>query len=222
MNQYDKYDRCVKQWNDIFSKDPLNVPNKKETGNETFDKGLAWLTQDTVTVLDFGCGSGTILLLCSQYGTREHIGIDLSPQAVNNAKARAQKAPSGKFHFFCGGTEALKNIQDHSADAAVLSNIIDNLYPEDAYTVLTEMKRILKKGGKLLVKLNPYLTAKEIGENGIREIGKNVLDDGMILWNNTTEEWNSILGSRFHIEHYEDIYYREYNQYNRMYLLVNR
>ena len=86
---------------------------------------------------------------------------------------------------------------------------------------MTEIKRILKKNGRILLKLNPYLTAEQIKAWNIRVISGNLLDDGMILWNQTTEEWNDFLSARFQIVHYEDIYYEEHNQYNRMYLLVN-
>ena len=50
----------------------------------------------------------------------------------------------------------------------------------------------MKKGGKLLVKLNPYITDEQIEEYGIKKIGDNLLDDGMILWNNTNEMWINI------------------------------
>ena len=77
-------------------------------------------------------------------------------------------------------------------DSAILSNIIDNLYPDDAISVLEEIKRILKKNGKLLVKLNPFISDEQIEEYGIKKISGNLLDDGMILWNNTNEEWEDI------------------------------
>ena len=144
-----------------------------------------------------------------------------NPRAIQCAESGAKLAPQGDFRFVCGSLEALQRVETGSADAVVLSNIIDNLYPEDAAAVLTEIKRILKKNGRILLKLNPYLTAEQIKAWNIRVISGNLLDDGMILWNQTTEEWNDFLSARFQIVHYEDIYYEEHNQYNRMYLLVN-
>lgn len=105
-------------------------------------------------------------------------------------------------------------------DSAILSNIIDNLYPDDAICVLEEVRRILKKDGKLLVKLNPLITDDQIVACGIKKISDNLFDDGMLLWNNTNEEWDSILGSRYSIIDYKEIYYEEYDQINRMYLLT--
>lgn len=80
----------------------------------------------------------------------------------------------------------------------------------------------MKKGGKLLVKLNPYITDEQIEEYGIKKIGDNLLDDGMILWNNTNEMWISIFQKKYSIIRYEEIIYEEYVQMNRMYLLERR
>lgn len=216
----EKYDKCIELWNDIFSKKEVPLPSKKETGNVEFDKGLKWLTTDVSSVLDFGCGNGTALFLCNKYGTSTHIGIDLSSQAIKRAVERSKMVEKGDFRFICGGIEELKEIEDQSMDSAILSNIIDNLYPDDAICVLEEVRRILKKDGKLLVKLNPLITDDQIVACGIKKISDNLFDDGMLLWNNTNEEWDSILGSRYSIIDYKEIYYEEYDQINRMYLLT--
>lgn len=215
-----KYDKCIELWDDIFSKQESVLPKKKESGNVEFDKGLAWLTDNALSVLDFGCGSGAALFLCNKYGTDTHIGIDLSSQAIKSAIEKSKMIENGNFQFLCGGIEALKGIQDESMDSAILSNIIDNLYPDDAISVLEEIKRILKKNGKLLVKLNPFISDEQIEEYGIKKISGNLLDDGMVLWNNTNEEWEDILGARYSISDYVEIYYEEYGQINRMYLLT--
>ncbi|WP_147345388.1 MULTISPECIES: hypothetical protein [unclassified Roseburia] len=72
------------------------------------------------------------------------------------------------------------------------------------------------------MKLNPYITDEQIEEYGIKKIGDNLLDDGMILWNNTNEMWISIFQKKYSIIRYEEIIYEEYAQMNRMYLLERR
>jgi len=47
----------------------------------------------------------------------------------------------------------------------------------------------------------------------------NLLDDGLLLWNNTTEAWRKILERYFRIERYEEIYYPEHEQTNRLFLV---
>lgn len=217
----DKYNKCIEKWNEIFKNDSLNIPDKKESRNNVFDRGVEWLTEDTKVILDFGCGSGTVLFLCSFYETEVHIGIDLSEQAIKNANFRSEKVSKGKYNFVCGGVESLRDIKNASVDAVVLSNIIDNLYPDDTICVLREINRIVRPNGKILIKLNPYLNSDQIEKYKITVIQDNVLDDGMILWNNTTEEWTTIINEYFYIEKYEDIYYKEHEQYNRMFLVKN-
>lgn len=50
----------------------------------------------------------------------------------------------------------------------------------------------------------------------------NLLDDGLLLWNNTNDEWENIFASRFSMIRYTEIYYEEYEQSNRMYLLIKQ
>ena len=47
----DKYDKCVKQWNDIFSKAVPEVPTSQSIGNETLDKGIEWVCDSTKVFL---------------------------------------------------------------------------------------------------------------------------------------------------------------------------
>ena len=79
-----------------------------------------------------------------------------------------------------------------------------------------------KRNGKLLVKLNPYITDRQKEEYGIKTVSGNLLDDGLLLWNNTNDEWENILSSRFSMIRYTEIYYEEYEQSNRMYLLTKQ
>lgn len=216
-----KYDHCIEKWNAIFAKEQPGAPLKAAgTGNEVFDQGLQWLCSGSKSVLDFGCGSGTLLFKCALQGTQEHIGIDLSKQGIENAQKRqTQEKPDGSFRFICGGIEKMKDISSNSIDAVILSNIIDNLYPEDAVTLLSEVHRVLRVNGKALVKLNPYITDEQIKEWGIKIIKDNLLDDGFILWNNTTAQWAEFLTENLKLHKYQEIYYPEYEQTNRMFLL---
>lgn len=84
----DRYKKTVSHWNKIFKNEEPHVPHNRETGNEDFDRSLSWLTDGADSVLDFGCASGTLLFLCHQYGTTNHIGIDLSPRPSQTPRKR--------------------------------------------------------------------------------------------------------------------------------------
>lgn len=217
-----KYDKCINQWNNIFSKGVTNTPIKSSSGNETLDKGVRWICNGTEKILDFGCGNGTMLFLCAANGTKYNIGIDLSEKGIEFAKKRVEQMTQGEFHFIQGGIDKLKKIDNLDVDAVILSNIIDNLYPDDAEILMSEVERVLKESGKVLVKLNPYLSTEQISEWNIEVIKDNLLDDGLILWNNTTDQWVKFFERKFDIKQYEEIYYPEYEQYNRMFWLVKK
>lgn len=218
-----KYDDIAAFWDGVFQRaDDTAVPASSDSGNEGFDQGLRWLCTGAGTVLDFGCGNGTVLFLCALHGTREHIGIDLSDKAIQSARARCKHMKTGAFRFLCGGIDALSRIADGSVHAVVLSNIIDNLYPSDAETLLAEVNRILTKSGKVFVKLNPYLTESDIEAWHIKVLENNVLDDGLLLWNNTTEQWENLFKGYFAVFRQYDIYYKEPGQSNRVFLLTKR
>lgn len=217
-----KYDKCRLQWNEVFSRSETPAPTAPTFGNKILDDGLTWLCNGTDTILDFGCGNGTMLLLCALNGTTNHIGIDLSESAIESAKKRSTEMTVGKFLFSQGGIEYLQNIDSTSIDAVILSNIVDNLYPEDAEILMNNVNRILNKNGKILVKLNPYITEEQIKDWNIKVIKDNLLDDGLILWNNTTVQWENFFKKDFIINQYEDIYYPDHDQYNRMFLLCKK
>ena len=218
----DRYARCIAVWDDIFSKQAAIFPKAKETGVAALDEGLRWLTCGSSSVLDFGCGNGTLLCFCSLYGTKTHVGVDLSPKAIESAAVRSKLAPSGEFTFLCGGTELLKTLPAASMDGAILSNILDNLYPADARFALSELARILRPGGKLLVKLNAFLTDEQASQWNLRRIEGNLFDDGLLLWNNTDAEWEALFAPRFSVVRRAEVLFEGQEQPNRLFGLVNQ
>ena len=217
-----EYAKCIGFWNEVFAQEVPVFPKAAKTGIEEFDAGIAWLADGSESVVDFGCGNGTLLFICRNLGTKTHIGIDLSEQAIKSAVERSRAVQNENFSFINGGTEQLKRIADNSVDAAILSNILDNLYPDDAVSALDEIHRLLKSGGKLLVKLNPFLSEKQIKEWNIKTIEGNLLDDGLLLWNNTDAEWERLFKEKFSTVAKKEIYYKEAEQTNRMYLLLKK
>ncbi len=219
LEQNERYRRCTAFRDGIFAKETPVPADRMAPDAGPLEDALSWLCERAVSVLDFGCGNGTLLLQCRLHGTQAHLGVDLSEAGIRNAKAACAACPEGEFRFVCGGVETLRDVPSDSFDAAVLSNILDNLYPQDARAVLRETRRVLRPGGRLLVKLNPYLTEEQIRAWKISVIEGNLLDDGLLLWNNTTEEWDAILGALFDLHAYREIDYPEHDQTNRVYLL---
>ncbi|NMB08478.1 MAG: class I SAM-dependent methyltransferase [Tissierellia bacterium] len=215
------YDRNINYWDDVFSKADINPITSKSIGHDDLDKALDWLCEDSDSILDFGCGSGAWLFKCHLRGTKFHRGIDISKEGIEVARKIQKESEKENFTFTVGGVEILETISKDSFDGVILSNIIDNLIPLDAIKALAEVKRILKKHGKVLIKFNPFLTEDQIKEWDIKIIEDNFLDDGLFLWNQTAEEWTKLLKNYFSIVKYKDIYYPKHDQYNRLFLLCN-
>lgn len=215
------YERNTNYWNEVFKDANGKKIIDKSIGHEDVDLALDWLCEGTSSVLDFGCGNGVWLFKCFLRGTKEHIGIDISHEGIRVAKEMQKMMDQGDFTFTVGGVEALEGIPSNSVDGILLSNIIDNLIPSDTIKVLTEVKRILKPNGKILIKTNPFITEDKIKEWNIKIIDGNFLDDGLFLWNQTTEEWEKLFSNYFTIKSYKEIYYPKYDQYNRLFLLCN-
>lgn len=100
------------------------------------------------TVLDLGCGGGfDCFLAARQVGdTGKIIGVDMTPEMIDKARANAKKSDYGNVEFRLGEIENLP-VADDSIDV-ILSNCVINLSPDKA-RVLAEAYRVLRKGGRL-------------------------------------------------------------------------
>lgn len=102
------------------------------------------------TVIDLGSGAGFDSFLCARrVGPTGHvIGIDMTPEMIENAKKNAQKIGATNVEFRQGFIEDVP-VADKRADV-VISNCVVNL-PPDKPKVLSEAFRVLKPGGRLRI-----------------------------------------------------------------------
>ena len=105
-------------------------------------------------LLDIGCGSGSLVFKSKTMAKYEEIyGIDISPSRIKEAKKQAiEKFGDVKnIHFSCCNVNARVDFPDGMFDAVTCIAVIEHIF--DPYYVISEIHRVLKKGGIFIVEV---------------------------------------------------------------------
>ncbi len=102
-------------------------------------------------ILDAGCGEGQLLRKISQLNRGELYGIDITPVAIESAKERV----SG-VHFSLSDLGKVE-YPDNFFDVVICTEVIEHI--PDYRKTIEELKRVLKKGGLLILTFPNELVA---------------------------------------------------------------
>lgn len=102
------------------------------------------------TVLDLGSGAGLDAFLAAKKvgPSGRVIGVDMTPEMVEKARANSEKGEYSNVEFRLGEIEHLP-LPDSSVDV-IISNCVINLSP-DKQQAYSEAYRVLRPGGRMLI-----------------------------------------------------------------------
>ena len=107
--------------------------------------------QDGMTVLEAGVGTGRFLEWSVQSNPDgRNIGIELSMEMLTRAHKRLRNIKSGSYQLIQGDIIALP-IQRNGCDIIVSTFVFDLLSEEDHHPILSQMHKMLKPDGKLVL-----------------------------------------------------------------------
>jgi SAM-dependent methyltransferase len=109
---------------------------------------LRWIPPEAASLLDVGCNVGDLLAEASRrYPAMRLCGIDVNPEAVAKARARL---PSADLRVAEG--ESLP-FADASFDCVTCIEVLEHLPEDKRVAAVREMRRVLRPGGLLLLRV---------------------------------------------------------------------
>jgi len=146
-----------------------------------------WRLRGGETVIDLGCGSGTVLEYLPE--DIDYLGVDISENYVRAARQRF----SERGRFFLGSVGDFLNQDDQrkgTADVVLCNGLLHHLPDDEAIEVLELSKRIMKPDGRLVCLEATYLAHQT-------RISKWIVSTDRGRCVRSEQEWKDLLGRVF-------------------------
>lgn len=129
-----------------------------EKGEDTIANYLGYTNKKEMfegkTVLDIGCGAGGKSLYYITQGAKHVYGVDVVASYKEESEALAESLNlKDQFTFICADAKALP-YPDNSFDTIIMNDAMEHVAEPEA--VLSEVLRVLKKGGRVYINFPPY------------------------------------------------------------------
>jgi|SRR5256885_10313597 SAM-dependent methyltransferase len=138
-------------------------------------------------LIDVGCGSGRLAKPLAEYLTGNYLGIDVVPKLIDYARKLVNR-PDWRFEIAKGLTIPE---EDGKADMVSFFSVLTHLLHEESYVYLSEAKRVLKPGGKVVLSFLDFGVADHWGvfENNVRDIGASSNPLNVFIGPDMLREW---------------------------------
>jgi len=120
--------------------------NYFEVGNIEKDILISYGLKPYMSIVDYGCGSGRLAQALPIEYNLNYIGIDIIDDLLNYART---KSPLN--YKFIRHRELSIPLESESIDMICAFSLFTHLLHEESYIYIEDMKRVLKKGGKLIL-----------------------------------------------------------------------
>jgi ubiquinone/menaquinone biosynthesis C-methylase UbiE len=158
-------------------------------------------------ILDLGCGPGLWTSMFAEKVAPEGdvIGMDFAPELIDHAVSRREEQSfRDAIHYLLGSFYQIP-LREHSVDAIFLGNCCS--YVSDVVSLLTEMKRVTRTGGRVISKefddgatifhpVDPYLNAKVV--EGVSRTEGDGADPEVADDQPEDPKFNSFMGRKMH------------------------
>jgi len=216
------YELTVAYWDQVFEKMRPYNPQINLAQPELED-ALEWLAHDARNILDFGCGTGHMLLRLMHKGVLRGIGVDISNGAIFKANETARRyGMENRAFFLQGSLRCLHELEAAGFQGALLFNVLDNLLPDDAIDLIKHLHRLLAYRGRMLLKINGYEDPEEMDQHsGYHKVEKNLYLEktGLYFWNLSNEEIEDLLAPYFYVENMQLVHFPQYGIEERLFFL---
>lgn len=138
---------AVTHWNDLVDGYDAAFRND-DSQSRLLAAILAEVPTDAAHILDLGCGTGALTLLCERtFPKAAVVGLDAAPRMVDMARSNA--SGSQRVYFTEGTAASLEQFAPHSFDAIVSNFALHHLTNEEKRYCAREVFRLLPSGGRL-------------------------------------------------------------------------
>jgi cyclopropane fatty-acyl-phospholipid synthase-like methyltransferase len=100
-------------------------------------------------LLDIGCGSGKYSAIFSHRATV--VAIDFSIAAIEVSRETVEKYGVPRNVLLCQSFCQILPFKDSTFDKVLCIDLVEHLYPDDFQSMIDEIRRVLKDGGRLYI-----------------------------------------------------------------------